>query len=242
MRLHATCGLCTVVLLLAARPAAAALATLTAVQDNTLYEDAAGSQSNGAGRSLLAGRAASGLRRRALLRFDVQSSVPPGSTIRSAVLTLYATAGDTSGTVLAAHRVARLWGEGTSRATDGEGAPAAPGDATWLHAFYDGVLWEAVGGDFEPLPSAAARVDGEGAVAWGSTAALVADVQSWLDQPATNAGWILIGDETAAAVRRLASREEAAPERRPKLNVEFVPPVASEARTWSGIKSLYRAQ
>lgn len=54
-------------------------------QDNTLYEDADGSLSNGAGDHLFAGRTDTGLRRRAVLWFDL-SVIPEGSVIEDAAL------------------------------------------------------------------------------------------------------------------------------------------------------------
>ena len=39
------------------------------------------------------------------------------------------------------------WGEGTSFGL-GAGSPATPGDATWLHTFYNTDLWTNAGGDF----------------------------------------------------------------------------------------------
>ena len=45
-------------------------------------------------------------------------------------------------------------------------------------------------------------------VTWGSTAQMVADVQSWLDTPATNFGWMLRGPESgSSSVKKFGSRE-----------------------------------
>ena len=41
---------------------------------------------------------------------------------------------------------------------------------------------------------------------------MVADVQSWLDNPASNFGWLVLGDETAiATAKRFDTRESASP-------------------------------
>ena len=53
-------------------PALADTAVLSPVRDNTLYEDSAGSFSNGAGDYLFAGSTARGSIRRALLAFETQ--------------------------------------------------------------------------------------------------------------------------------------------------------------------------
>jgi hypothetical protein len=51
---------------------------------------------------------------------------------------------------------------------------------------------------------------------------MVADVQSWLEDPAGNHGWILIGDESAATtVKRFDSREHPDPGVQPLLTIEF---------------------
>ena len=48
---------------------------------------------------------------------------------------------------------------------------------------------------------------------------MVADVQSWLDNPASNFGWLVLGDETAiATAKRFDTRESASP---PILTIEF---------------------
>jgi hypothetical protein len=67
-------------------------------------------------------------------------------------------------------------------------------------------------------------VAGEGSFTWGSTPALIADVQAWLDAPASNHGWILLGGEDApATAKRFDSREAADPSAQPRLVVEFQP-------------------
>ena len=50
---------------------------------------------------------------------------------------------------------------------------------------------------------------------------MVADVQAWLDNPASNFGWLMLGDETAiATAKRFDTRESASP---PMLTIEFTP-------------------
>src|SRR5262245_40290620 len=64
-------------------------ASLVAGRDNTLYQDAAGALSNGEGPTLFVGKNASGATRRGLVYFDIASTIPAGSTIESATLTLH---------------------------------------------------------------------------------------------------------------------------------------------------------
>jgi hypothetical protein len=119
------------------------------------------------------------------------------------------------------HRVLAPWTEGAASAEGGSGAPASLGDATWLHASFDAAPWALPGGDFAGLASAALSVAGEGVYVFSSPG-LVADVQAWLDDPASNRGWILLGGEvTPGSVKRFGSRENEDAELRPVLEVEF---------------------
>ena len=75
------------------------------------------------------------------------------------------------------------------------------------------------------MVSSSASVSGAGSYTWGTTAQMVADAQSWLDNPTTNFGWILIGDETTiVTTKRYGSRENSDFAIRPVLTVTFVPP------------------
>jgi hypothetical protein len=223
--------------------AAAEIVTLPAAHDNTLFEDAEGDTSNGAGPAFFAGRNGQGRARRAVVRFDLAGAVPDGSHIDAVRLELVvSSAPDEIARPFALHRLRAPWGEGASSSSGGGGAPATAGDATWRHTFFPAVLWAAPGGDFEPVASAAQFVGDVGPSAW-SGAGLDADVARWLADPATNHGWILIGDESSArTVRRFDSRETIPPAVGPCLTIEFTPPepVPSLAQTWGRIKSAYR--
>jgi hypothetical protein len=137
------------------------------------------------------------------------------------------------------HRVLAAWGEGTSVSDEGGGL-ASPGDATWSHSFYDTVEWVTPGGEFAASPSASTPVGDAGSYSWGTTPELVADVQAWLTDPGGNFGWILVGNETTTqTVKRFNSRESPNAIARPRLVVDFSPPTAVAARTWTAIKRLY---
>src|SRR4029450_6227331 len=173
--------------------------TLRAIRDATLIESPTGALANGAGPYFFAGRTgqASGSMRRGVLAFDVAAHVPPGVTVTAVRLTLHMSQSNAGPAPTSLHRALAAWGEGSSSAPGGSGAPAAPGDATWIHTFYDQSFWTSPGGDFLAAPSASELVGGEGWYTWDSTPELVADVQSWLDDPASNHGWILVGEESA---------------------------------------------
>ena len=232
-------------LLALALPASADTVTIPASRDNTLYESASGSVSNGAGPTMFAGRnaSASNFLRRGLLRFDVAGSVPAGSTITSVTLTLnMSQAATPGGQTIELHRALADWGEGTSNAgaAGGAGAASTANDATWLHRFFNTTLWSAAGGDFGPV-SGSQAVGAEGPYSW-SGAGLVADAQAWLDAPASNFGWLLLGNETTSqSVKRFDTREAVTESARPKLTLEFTPPgTPAEVMSWGRIRATYR--
>ena len=53
------------------------------------------------------------------------------------------------------------------------------------------------------------------------------DVQGWVDNPASNFGWMILLDETLGKkhVKRYDSREHPDPAVRPTLRIWFTPPV-----------------
>jgi hypothetical protein len=219
--------------------AAADVANIQPQKDNTLYESPAGSLSNGSGPGMFCGRSGTGLTRRALVRFDVAGAIPPGSTVNSATLSLNVSMSLIGEVPVSLHRVLADWGEGASVSMvsgGGQGAPAEPGDATWVHTYYNTQVWATVGGDFTPTPSATHPVAGTGPYTWGSTAGMVADVQAWLDAPAANYGWLIGGDESApATARRFDTREHLVAAQRPVLTVDFTPPCYPDCTQSGGL-------
>lgn len=216
-------------LLLAALPLSADVVTLVSGRDGSLYSDPSGAVANGSGPILVVGRTggtSTAPVRRALLRFDVAAAVPAGSIVHSAQLTLAFTSGNAGARTVELHRVEQNWGESTSSTTSGQGAPAAVDDATWLHTFFPAATWTNAGGDFDASVSSQLIVDALGNYTWPSTAQAVLDVQGWLDQPASNFGWLLKLDvETVANTTKVfGSREAAADLERPKLLIDFTPP------------------
>ena len=205
---------------------------LQPVKDNTLFLTDPPT-SSGAGAAVFTGKTGmfgGGVKQRAVLAFHVAGSVPPGSTITSASLTLTLIQQSASGQpeVHSLHRILANWGEGASIGGGGGGAPAQSGDATWLHTFYPTQFWASPGGNFDPNGSASQTVgDALGPYTWGSTAQMVADVQLWLDDPASAFGWLVKGNEAASfTAKKFSSKEEANPALHPKLVVEYTPPAS----------------
>jgi PKD repeat protein len=222
-----------VTLLLPGVGAHAETLTVTPAHDNTLYDVADGSLSNGAGDYLHTGVSGQGVARRAVLAFDL-SEIPEGSTVTAVQLSMNMSRSSDSVTrATALHRLLEDWGEAGSDAARGEGggANAEPGDATWLHRFFADQLWTTVGGTFVEQASATQQVNDERTYVWGSTAQLVADVQGWVDDPSSNFGWIVIGAEAAGSgtAKRFDSRDNPTAANRPELTVTYTAAAAPVA-------------
>ena len=211
--------------------------TIGASKDNTLYEDINGGLSNGAGQHFFAGRNSQlpgSSIRRGLLAFNVAGNIPAGATIQIVTLTLSMSQTTSLGHEVGLYRALADWGEGTSIAAgnEGGGAPATIGDATWIHKFFNTLLWSSAGGDFVGTPSATQTVSGIGSYTWGSTSQMVVDVQQWLDNPSSNFGWVLVGNETVSRTsKRFDSKEDTVLDARPQLSITYQPPVSVEEQT-----------
>jgi hypothetical protein len=212
-------------------PPTEASLTLSGTRDNSLFENT--SQSNGAGEHLYAGKTGNtggNAARRALVRFDI-TSVPDNTDIVSASVVLHQNLGGSAPTTMALHRLAADWGEAGSNAgtPGGTGAPAQSGDATWFHRLHNTQSWATAGGDFVGTPSATTTIDSLPSGdpiprTWAGTG-LVDDLEFWRATPASNFGWILIGDELGSAnAQRFASRESSVSggAYRPRLVVDYL--------------------
>lgn len=205
---------------------AAVAVTVHPSKDNTLYEDEGGTLSNGAGDAFFAGSTGTGQIRRGVIAFDVAAHLPPGSTILSAELTLQMSRTTAGAEAVALHLLAADWGEGASVAPGegGAGGAATAGDATWRHTFFDSERWAMAGGDFAEGASATITVGGEGAYTWEG---LQSDVQGWLEEPASDHGWILLGNEGEAGTsKRFNSKEHEDEATWPRLRIVYEPVAA----------------
>jgi hypothetical protein len=226
--------LAVVALLTGLASASATTVSLTAAADTTIFS--AYPDNNYGGSTLEIGANGVGQPGRALVRFDL-SSIPAGSTITNATLSLTVVKippGDQHAPPTTSDFDAYLmlvpWIEG-----NGGGQMGSQGqldEPTWDERGAQGVAsWGSPGGqigtDFANNSSTSASVGtGYGPLTWGSTPDFVADVQSWLDDPSTNYGYMLISDQesTAGTARRLASRESASgTDTAPTLRVDYIP-------------------
>lgn len=204
-----------------------ATVVLVPAADSTLIEEATGALANGAGERIFVGRVganAGSTRRRALLRFDL-AALPPGAQVTAVSLTLSLERSRQAGDLpITLHRLTQSWAEGPTASVVGNGEPAVDGDTTWLHRSRPTSTWTLPGGDFVTTASASRIVGATGGpVSWSSTPALVADVQGWLAQPASNHGWALLGFEGGGtSAKGFASREALAAADRPQLRIDYL--------------------
>jgi hypothetical protein len=226
--------LCAALVLSLASPSLRAdVVSLEPVRDATIYNDGVGNRSDGTSSGMYVGRAGINTTwpvRRGLLAFDVASAVPAGSTITAVKVQLFMSKTTSTNKVVDLHRLTTGWNEGPSFGLSGNGAAAQVGDSTWLHTFWNNQFWTTPGGDFIAAPSASATV---GNVAmyytWSSTAALVGDVQGWVNSPATNFGWIVRGPESGSVSAKKFETRESLPQFKPILEITFTPPAPPTA-------------
>jgi hypothetical protein len=214
--------------LVCATPAMADTIRIVADHDATLIESSDAGLANGSGPFFFAGRTnqAEGSIRRALVHFDVAGALPEGAIIEDVALILFMTASNPAIRLYTLHRVQDDWSEGPASSSGGGGAPALPGDTTWLHRSFDTEAWRQPGGDFLPEPSARLEIGDTGSYTFGPDDAhgsrLRADVILWAAAPHRNFGWALLGDETVPqGVKSFASRENADPSLRPVLEITY---------------------
>ncbi|MSR70217.1 MAG: DNRLRE domain-containing protein [Phycisphaerales bacterium] len=211
--------------------ATATTVTVESAADSTLISDPDGAQyALGMAYQIYAGRVGDqglGTLRRGLIRFDL-STIPAGSVVTSVQLKLYMSATQGPTFNISLHRAQQSWGEGASFAFGGGGTPAQPGDATWVNRFFPGEPWTTPGGNYEPVASATKSVAGIAWYSWATSTRLVSDVQGWLNQPAANYGWFVIGNETTLqSVKRFDSRNSTV--NQPQLIITYNPPSANPA-------------
>ncbi len=194
---------------------------VTPMIDNTMFRDS--DVSNGLGEFIFTGNTNKDIKKRALVKFDLTETVPEGTTVDSVSLTLIPTKVKPGNTEVVIHRVTTEWGEGTSKAEDGDGkgALATKDDATWSYAKFKSWPWVKKGGDFD-IESSASNSVSEGTDAMFRSDRLTLDVNLWLQNPSLNFGWILIGDESKTATSvKFSSKDHKDIEQWPTLRLYY---------------------
>ena len=214
---------------------------VAASQDTTLYSDQP-ADANGAGEFLLTGQAGEGdSDKHLLVKFDLESAgIPDGATIIDAVLTLNLAQTIGPSAAISVHQVTTAWGEAGSDAPGSEvnGVAAQQFDATWVYAFFDGAIWSSPGGDFDSAASATTEVDQPGTYQWFEFG-IVDDVQEWLDDPASNHGWLLDGGGNGS-LKSFTSKDSGNALLAPQLEITYEEPLDSgivEGRIWHDINA-----
>ena len=214
--------------------AASSTISISAGQDSTIYSEninyGAGGQTRFvSGRAYDPTNTSLGGIRRALIEFDISGNLIANSTVTSAALTLECTNSAASGPeTFNLQRLTTAWVEGsTNIGLPGIGGTAAPGDVTWNEASSGATNWTSNGGDFSGSVSSSTSVDATGSYTWATSASMVSDIQTWLNTPANNHGWILRTNESGGqrSVKWFASRTNGTFSERPSLTMTFRRPL-----------------
>ena len=202
--------------------------SLTPAKDNSLIEYQYPQYSGGASQYIFVGLEHFSLTpMRGLVDFNVAGSIPAGSTINSVSLTVTMELTNSTTTVtptVGLHDVSQNWGQGTGvpQYFMPPFAPTTTNDATWTNTFYPNQMWKTPGGDFSSTVSGTAVFGADGTTStFSSTSQMVADVQSWLNNPSTNYGWLMLGDETQNSGKMIGSMHSSNP---PTLTIDYTPP------------------
>ncbi|MAG58244.1 MAG: hypothetical protein CMJ83_18310 [Planctomycetes bacterium] len=200
--------------------------TVPVLKDATLHDDLNGAIANGSGQYFFAGKTNGGVIRRAVIAFDVATVVPAGATITAATFSARCSKTTAGPVNMSLQVLTSDWNEGPSNpfGNEGGGTLAMVGDTTWLHTNNPGMFWAVAGGDFVAGSSATTSVGGAGIVYTWTSPGVIADVQSWLDLPALNFGWLMKGPETAplGTAKRFDSVQSPFAANRPSLQITYL--------------------
>jgi cytochrome c peroxidase len=200
--------ICSVVLATLLLPNFVSALTFSPSKDTTIYSNG---NANGTGGGLFSGTNGVNTNQRGLIAFDL-SSIPAGSTVTSVTLDLHVNAqGINSGAITyTLNTLTQDWNEATVgsggvSSGGGDGITPASGDATWTSS---GITSWTAGGAFNPVASSSLVISSVGTFNTFSGSTLISDIQSWVDNPSTNFGWILRGLENSnSSSKRFSSKE-----------------------------------
>lgn len=172
--------------------------------------------------TIAAGRGGnSSVLQRSLIKFDL-SNIPAGSTVSSAAL-LLTCVGEFSSTdyAITAYPLSRSWSEGTAAV----GTYVLNTNATWTHSNYP-TTWGTPGADntsSDRGPNSIGTAIVTNCVnASVSIPINTATIEGWINNPATNYGILLKGDETQNnTIKNFASSEHATVSYHPQLSIVY---------------------
>src|SRR5262249_22102101 len=146
----------------------------------------------GGATTLLVGTTRAGGIGRALLKFDIGAAVPKNALVKSVTLTLMDVSNSSkfNPSTFSLHRLLANWSEGTK--ISGQESQNK-GEAPWTDGLFGDQPWTEPGAaapkDYIAKASASLAMPTGGKTnVWQSPPELVADVQAWLSNPATNFG------------------------------------------------------
>ena len=238
-----------------AHPASADVVAIPASQDATLFGASSANNNSSSGPGMFVGSDGQSRPKRGLIEFNIPASIPAGSTITSASLSLVlgqVAGSDTTARTIRLFDVTTNWAGGTNGTTGfpgpgfggtGQGFAPNAGDVTWNFSKFNTIAWNTPGGggDFSSTESADTLVSQNQNTpdVWGSTPQMVADVQGWLDGSLSNFGWLLKNDSEGSATTFRAfytaegAVEQSVPDFAPVLTVDFEPLTVPEPSTWA---------
>jgi len=187
--------------------------TIPADKDTTLYEPLNGLRANGSGPSIFCGKVGlngGGGIRRALVHFDVAGQLPAGAVVIAAEFDIFSAQSTAFLPIQTfVHRVTQDWSEGSVvNVPGGQGGSPQSGETTWQHTNFPNATWNNPGGDFAATQSFTFDLASIGPSTALVDDGMVSDIQSWLDNPSGNFGWLLKTDEVfPQTARRMHSRE-----------------------------------
>ncbi len=199
--------------------------TLIPIEDSTISEKDLSSP-QGSGSTLNSGTTGpneGALKNRVLLKFDFAVSIPSNAIVTSAALTMTTVQSPTTTDLwFSLRRVLLDWSESA---------------VTWTNRLSPPAPWSTPGAaaplDYSDSVSQSNLVTGLGPFTFPSNPSTVADVQDWVRDPASNAGWIILceREDLERSVRKFASSEAAISTNRPSLEVVFALPDLRPALT-----------
>ena len=202
--------------------AAPLLQTFGASAD-TFINSAHPDNNNGASTTFFTGESGEGGVMRGLLRFDMPAGLQGRASVTNATLTLtmagLGSSGTTPGTAATEtlRAVTEGWVEGTGAGSTSTtftvGQACSGAGATWNQRNCSSSSWSTAGGTVAGTASATANYAGTigGSCTFDSSAnaAMLLDVQGWIDSPGSNFGWRITSstEGTAGLAQRFYSKE-----------------------------------